>query len=194
MPEQVTYRDTLSSPPVLICPASLSERKGHTYLIDALRLLRDSGTEVKLLIAGEGETRSALEAQVAESRLQPQVTFLGQVEHARLLEMFRAKQVDFVVLPTLHEGIPAGLIEPMGHGIPAISTRVGGVPELLEGDAGVMVPAADPVALAEAIRRLIAEPSLRRRLAENGRRRVEEGWATRPIVAELLRRLEACGK
>ncbi len=193
VPEHVAFRDTLSSPPVLMCTAFLIARKGHKYLIEAVRLLRDSGTEVKLLIAGDGEDRSALEAQVAESRLQTQVAFLGQVEHARLLEMLRSGQVDFVVLPTLHEGVPAGLIEPMGHGIPVLSTRVGGVPELLEGDAGLMVPPADPVALAEAIRRLIADPALRRRLAENGRRRVEEGWAARPVVAELLRRLESCG-
>ena len=97
-------------------------------------------------------------------------------------------------MPTLHEGIPAGLIEPMGYGIPVLSTAVGGVPELLEGDAGMMVPPADAAALAEAIRRLIADSDLRRRLVENGRRRVEEGWAVRPVVAELLKRLESCGK
>ncbi len=194
IPQQITFRGTLSSPPVLICAAFLTGRKGHKYLIEAVRLLRDSGTEIKLLIAGDGERRSALEQQVAESGLQSHVAFLGQVDHARLLEMFGAGQVDIVVLPTLHEGIPAGLIEPMGYGIPVLSTRVGGVPELLEGDAGVTVPPADPAALAEAIRRMIADPALRRRLAENGRRRVEEGWAVQPVVAELLKRLESCGK
>jgi len=191
MPEQIAYRDAMSSPPVLLCAAFLNERKGHRYLIEAVRLLQESGVEVKLWIAGDGERRSALEALVAEHRLQSQITFLGQVQHAELLEMFRSHQVDIAVLPTLHEGIPAGLIEPMGYGIPVLSTTVGGVPELLEGDAGMMVPPADPAALAEAIRRLIDDSAVRRRLVENGRRRVEEGWAVRPVVAQLLKLLKS---
>ena len=143
MPQQIACRDALSTPPVLLCAAFLNERKGHKYLIEAVRLLREAGTEVKLLIAGDGELRSALEALVAEQGLQSQITFLGQVQHAELLEMFRSQKLDIIVLPTLHEGIPAGLIEPMGYGIPVLSTTVGGVPELLEGDAGVMVPPAE---------------------------------------------------
>ena len=70
-------------------------------------------------------------------------------------------------------------------------TTVGGVPELLRGDAGVMVPPADAAALAAAIRRLISDPACRRRLVENGRRRVEQGWAVQPVVAELLKRLDS---
>ena len=190
MPDRIAYRDAIASPPVLLCAAFLHERKGHRYLIEAVRMLRESGTEVRLLIAGNGELRSALEVLVAEHCLESQIAFLGQVQHAALLEMFRTHQVDIVVLPTLHEGIPAGLIEPMAYGVPVLSTTVGGVPELLEGDAGMMVPPADSTALAEAIGRLIDDPALRRRLVENGRRRVEEGWAVRPVVAELLERLD----
>ncbi len=192
MPKEIAYRDAMSSPPVLLCAAFLNERKGHKYLIEAVRLLREEGTEVRLLIAGEGELRSALDVLVAEHHLQSQITFLGQVQHAELLEMFRKRQADIIVLPTLHEGIPASLIEPMGYGIPVVSTTVGGVPELLEDDAGVMVPPADAAALAGAIRRLIGDPVLRHRLVKNGRRRVQEGWAVQPVVAELLKRLESC--
>ncbi|MEN6457553.1 MAG: glycosyltransferase family 4 protein [Thermoguttaceae bacterium] len=189
MPPQIAFRETLSTPPVLLCAAFLHERKGHQYLIEAVRLLRDSGVTVKLLIAGHGALQAALERQTAECGLQDQIAFLGRVEHSRLLDMFRTGQVDLVVLPTLHEGIPAGLIEPMAYGVPVLSTRVGGVPELLDGDAGVMVPPRDPAALADAIRRIIADAELRQTLVQNGRKRVEEGWAVQPVVAELLRRI-----
>jgi colanic acid/amylovoran biosynthesis glycosyltransferase len=194
MPGRITCHDGMSSPPVLLCAAFLNERKGHKYLIEAVRLLREEGTKVELLIAGEGEMRSALEALVAEYQLQSEITFLGQVQHAELLKMFANHQADIVVLPTLHEGIPAGLIEPMAYGIPVLSTAVGGVPELLEDDAGVMVPPADAKALAAAIHRLIGDPAWRGRLVENGRRRVEQGWAVKPVVAELLKRLESYRK
>ncbi len=190
MPEQFEFREATSSPPILICPGYLIERKGHKYLIEAVRMLRESGLEVKLWIAGDGELRASLESLVAQCGLQSQVEFLGQVEHAKLLEMFRQAAVDAVVLPTLHEGIPAALIEPMGYGIPVISTDVGGIPELLEGGAGIMVPPRDPAALAEAVRRLFADPALRRQLVETGRQRVAEGWATRNVVSRLLQHLE----
>ena len=72
----------------------------------------------------------------------------------------------------------------------AISTDVGGIPELLEGGAGIMVPPRDPAALAEAVRRLFADPALRRQLVETGRQRVAEGWATRNVVSRLLQHLE----
>jgi colanic acid/amylovoran biosynthesis glycosyltransferase len=194
LPDRTVSCTEFSSPPVLLCVAYLSERKGHKYLIEAMRLLRESGTEVRLLIAGDGAIRPALEAQVAKCGLGPQVTFLGDVDHAWLLDMLQAGKADLMVLPTLHEGIPVSLIEAMSRGVPVISTSVGGVPELLQGDAGIIVPPSDPEALANAIRRLIADPALRCRLAENGRRRVEEGWAVQPVVAELLKRLQSCGK
>lgn len=194
MPEKIVFRETLHSPPVLICPAFLSERKGHKYLIEAVRLLRDSGMKLTVLIAGDGEALPILKAQVLANHLEDSVTFVGLVEHGRLLEMFRTGEVDIVVLPTLHEGIPAGLIEPMGYGVPVISTSVGGIPELLDGDAGIMVPPADAQSLADGIRRLITDPDLRRRMVANGRRRVEQGWAVQPVVEELLRLLSAHSK
>ncbi len=189
LPVQAAVRDTMGSPATLMCPGYLIERKGQRYLIEAVHLLRQMGVTVRVLFAGDGEMRSELETLVAEQQLQQQVTFLGHVVHAELLDMLASGQVDAVVLPTLHEGIPVALIEPMAYGIPVISTNVGGVPELLEGEAGIMVPSKDPAALAEAIRRVVGDPALGRRIGQNGRRRVEDGWAAPRIVAQLLDRL-----
>jgi glycosyltransferase involved in cell wall biosynthesis len=96
-----------------------------------------------------------------------------------------------VVLATLHEGVPVGVIEPMAHGIPVIATNTGGIPELLHGGAGIMVPPRDPAALADAIQRLLGDALLRRQLAEAGRRRVENGWGVNNVVSTLLAHLAA---
>ena len=111
--------------------------------------------------------------------------------HNDLVSLYRSGKVDLAVLPTLHEGIPAGLIEPMAHGIPVIATNVGGIPELLNDGVGIMVPPRDPAALADAVQRLLGDASLRRRLAEAGRRRVEDGWGVNSVVATLLAHLSA---
>jgi glycosyltransferase involved in cell wall biosynthesis len=191
IPGPVEFRAHLSAPPLLLCVAYLNERKGHKYLIEAVRLLRERGTTVRLQLTGDGETRAMLEKLVDEKGLRDQVSFLGMIDRGELASLYRSGTVDMVVLPTLHEGIPAGLIEPMAHGIPVIATNVGGVPELLEGGAGIMVPPADPVALADAIQRILADASLRRQLAEAGRCRVESGWGARNVVATLLAQLSA---
>ncbi len=191
MPTEVVLHDTLRDPPLLICPGALIERKGQCYLIDAIRILHESGMKVNLWLAGEGEMRPTLQALVARHGLQSQVTFLGQVEHTELLDMFRARQVDAVVLPTLHEGIPVALIEPMGYGIPVISTTVGGIPELLRDGAGILVPPHDPAALAEAIERLVRDPALRIQLSAAGRKRIEEEFSVNTVVAKLVAKIEA---
>jgi glycosyltransferase involved in cell wall biosynthesis len=97
-----------------------------------------------------------------------------------------------VVLPSLHEGIPVSLIEAMAYGVPVVSTFAGGTPELLERGAGLLVPPEDPLALADAIERLVRDPELRKQLGETGRRRVEDSFAVEKVVAELVRRFEAC--
>jgi glycosyltransferase involved in cell wall biosynthesis len=191
MPERVEFRGTLSDPPLLLCVAYLHERKGHKYLIEAIRLLRERGVVVHLQLAGDGESRGPLEALVDEAGLRGQVSFLGMLGHADLLALYRSGRVDMAVLPTLHEGIPAGLLEPMAHGIPVIATNTGGIPELLEDGAGIMVSPRDPAALADAIQRLLGDASLRRQFAEAGRRRVEDGWGVKSVVSTLLAHLSA---
>jgi glycosyltransferase involved in cell wall biosynthesis len=191
MPERVEFRAPLSDPPLLLCVAYLHERKGHKYLFEAVRLLRERGTVVHLQLAGDGEARDLLEALVDDAGLRRQVSFLGMLGHADLLSIYRSGKVDLAVLPTLHEGIPAGLLEPMAYGIPVIATNTGGIPELLEDGVGIMVPPRDPLALADAIQRLLGDASLRRQLAEAGRRRVENGWGVTNVVSTLLEHFSA---
>ena len=99
--------------------------------------------------------------------------------HYDLLRLYRERGIDGVALPSLDlgrgldEGLSVGLVEAMAHGIPVIGTRTGGLPEPLEGGAGLLVDAGDPVGLAAGLAELLCSADLRARLGAAGRERVE---------------------
>lgn len=180
----------LTAPLRLICAASLTTRKGHRFLLDAVARLRAAGRPVHLSLAGDGAHREDVEALVGDLGLSAEVEVLGAVEHTELLGLYAAGRFDAAVLASLHEGIPVALIEAMAHGLPVVGTDVGGVGELLGGGAGLLVPAKDPAALAAALERLAADAPLRARLGETGRRRVETGYDARRTARRLERLYE----
>jgi len=120
------------------------------------------------------------------------VSFLGVVPHKELLSSYMDGETDVVVLPSVdlggyaHEGIPVALMEAMACGLPVVSTSTGGIPELLGRGAGIMVPAADPQALAEALESLSLDPELRSQLGAKGRRRIEESFCVERTTHELI--------
>jgi colanic acid/amylovoran biosynthesis glycosyltransferase len=181
---------------VALCAANLLPVKGHDHLLRAWALLRDRGAGCVLEIAGAGCLQQRLRDLVEELRLQDAVRFLGYVSHGELLESYRLRRVDIVVLasvvlgPNFHEGIPVTLMEAMACGIPVVSTDTGGIPELLHDGAGMMVPAEQPVALADALERLIRDADLRASLGKAGRRRVEEQFSLEGTVSRLAAQIE----
>jgi glycosyltransferase involved in cell wall biosynthesis len=182
-----------SGTPVLLCPASLTSRKGHRYLLEAVALLVRNGVDVDLWLAGQGPERDALRARVVSLGIAGRVRFLGQMPQAQILDWYRTGQIFSVVLPSLHEGIPVSLMEAMSCGVPVISSRVGGTPELLEAGAGLLVPPADPAALADAITSLLEDARLWARTARIGRDRVEREFAIERVVSQLEERFAAPG-
>jgi glycosyltransferase involved in cell wall biosynthesis len=179
----------------ILYAANLLPVKGHRFLIEAISLLRKRGVECKLLLAGSGELQAELEAQVQGLGLADAVQFLGQRSHSEILAMYREGRVGMVVLPSvdlghnLHEGIPVALIEAMSYGIPVVGTQTGGIPELLEGGAGLIVPDKDPAALADAIERYLGDPAFAAEVARAGRERVCESFDVVKIVSQLLVRI-----
>jgi glycosyltransferase involved in cell wall biosynthesis len=157
--------------------------KGHRYLIEAMGLLRDRGITVELWLAGEGELDRDLRRQVESLALNDRVRFLGQLSHTAVLDLYRENQVALTVVPSIvmrrfqYEGIPVSLIEAMAFGIPVVATETGGIPELLEGGAGLLVAHSDPAALANAIERLVSSAELWCELSQRGRQRVQDEFA-----------------
>jgi colanic acid/amylovoran biosynthesis glycosyltransferase len=184
---------------IVFCPANLVAVKGHSYLIEAVALVRNAGVDIELWLAGDGKLRGQIERQVRERHLEQHVRMLGQMPHDALLSLYQNGEVDVVVLPSVdlgsgtHEGIPVALMEAMAYAIPVIGTETGGIPELIGGGAGTLVPPANPHALAEALTKLAASTELRGSLGLAGRRRVEQSFEVGEIVRQLVRRFNESG-
>jgi colanic acid/amylovoran biosynthesis glycosyltransferase len=181
----------------VLVPARLVEKKGHVHLLDAAGLLRARGVEVQVDLAGDGPLEPLLRGRAAQLGLDG-VAFLGHVSHDELLDRMASGRWDAVVLSSVVtesgelEGIPVALVEAMACGLPVIGTATGGIPELLDGDAGLLVSPGDPEALANAVERLAGHPALRAELAGRGRARVEEGFSADRVASALLARFAEC--
>jgi glycosyltransferase involved in cell wall biosynthesis len=151
-------------------------------------------------VAGEGNLKSQLQELTKTLAIDDRVKFLGQVPHEQLLARLQKRPPAIVVLPSVdlgdgvHEGIPVALVEAMSQGIPAISTSTGGIPELLRGGAGLIVPPKDSQALADAIEQVLGDAQLQKRLAEAGRRRVQEEFAIEAVTDKFIEYVENAGR
>ncbi|HJZ49131.1 MAG TPA: glycosyltransferase [Roseiflexaceae bacterium] len=161
----------------IVCVGSLEEKKGQTHLVEACRLLKQRNLDFICHLIGDGQTRADLERQIEQAGLTGLVRLEGGQPRAEVLRML--EQADVVALPSIQtksgkmEGIPVALMEPLACEVPVISTRISGIPELVEdGVTGLLVPPSDPVALADALERLADDPELGRRLGGAGRAKV----------------------
>jgi glycosyltransferase involved in cell wall biosynthesis len=152
---------------VLVVVAALETRKGHAVLLDAVAGLDD--VPWRLVCAGDGSEAGRLAARCATTtHLGARVTWLGRVTD--VAEVLAA--ADVVVMPSLQEGLGVAALEAMAAGRAVVASAVGGLPEALGSDAGVLVPAGDATALRAALRRVATDRALARRLGDAGRARV----------------------
>jgi glycosyltransferase involved in cell wall biosynthesis len=145
--------------------------KGHGYLLEAVVQVRRSFPEVRFVLVGLGPREKEIRGRSRRMGLDSTVVFAGFREDAPRI----AAACDVFVLPSLREGLPVALLEAMTLGRPLVATRVGGVPEVVEdGRQGILVPPAQPAALARALVSLLGDPSLRQRLGAAARERAAE--------------------
>ncbi len=131
----------------LLTVGTLTEKKGHAYLLDAMAMIRDR-RELTLEIVGDGELRGALQDRARRLGLAEVVRFHGERPKEEVAELMRA--ADLFVLPSLFENLPCVLIEAMASGLPAVATTVGDVRELVP-DPRALVAPRDVAGLANAI-------------------------------------------
>lgn len=179
----------------LLCVGRLTPAKGQHLLLEAIAALRDAGEAVRLHLAGDGPDRASLERHVAALDIGDRVQFHGALNHDEVRLLY-AKS-DAFVLPSFAEGIPVVLMEAMAAGLPCVSTRIAGIPELIEdGRSGFLTSPSSLEELTARLRELIHDPELRTRLATNGRKRVCEAYdLNRNIggLAELFQRRLGAG-
>jgi glycosyltransferase involved in cell wall biosynthesis len=158
----------------------LEARKGHHHFIEAMAIVAAREPRALGLIVGEGKEKPALLAQRDALGLGESVRLVGY--WPQLAEAFAA--LDVFVLPSLMEGHPLAILEAMAAGKPVVATEVGGNREAVEaGITGLLVPAADPDALAEAILSLLRDTARAAAFGEAGRRSLERRFS----LAEAVR-------
>jgi glycosyltransferase involved in cell wall biosynthesis len=164
---------------VIIQVARLDPLKDHVTAVRAFQRVHQQLPQARFLIVGEGTERAAIEAEVAELKLEPYVRFAGlRKDVPRLLAAS-----DLLWLTSVSEGIPLTLIEGMAAGLPVVSSDVGGVSEVVvAGKTGLVAPAGNNAELAQAAVALLCDPELRRRLASAGRKRAFERFSEDTMV------------
>ncbi len=163
---------------LVVCVARLQREKGIDDLVDAAALLHERLPGLRVAVAGDGPEGERFRQAIAASAAP--VTLLGH--RADVGDLLAA--ADAFVLPSRHEGLPISLLEAMAAGLPSVATAVGGIPSLVDdGTSGLLVPAADPPALAAALERLAGDRDLGRRLGAEAQRVVERDHSPAAVTA-----------
>jgi glycosyltransferase involved in cell wall biosynthesis len=153
--------------------------KGHGDLLEAAARLAARGRRAQWLLVSDGALRAQHEERARALGLA--VDFLGRRDDVpRIL-----RRVDLVVHPSWAEGFPNVVLEAMCAGRPVVATRVGGCPELIDDDTGLLVEPRQPEALADAVEQLLSQPKRAQKMGERGRRRVEERYSLDRMSASV---------
>ena len=177
-----TRRAPPRQPPRIICVARFTPSKRHDVLLHALGQLRDGGVDVSCTLVGDGDTLDATRDLAATLDLIQRIRFTGRIEpHGVDSELAVA---DLFVLASEREGMPGSVLEAMAAGLPVVATDVEGTREVVEHEvSGLLVPPGDATALADAIGRLVRNPTLMRTIGAEGRRIVEARFAVDRLAA-----------
>jgi len=157
--------------PRILCVGRLCSAKAQHLLLDALAGLDAATTPWQAVLVGDGPDRESLLRHAARLGLGQRLELTGPLGQEQVQAQYR--QADIFVLPSFAEGLPVVLMEAMAMGLPCLSTRIAGIPELIEdGVSGRLVSAGDAAALTAALARLLADKALAQRLGRAGRETV----------------------
>jgi glycosyltransferase involved in cell wall biosynthesis len=130
---------------------------------------------IDVLLAGDGPSRGDLERLASELRLEGAVRFLGEIPHDEVPAILAT--IDIFAMPSTWEGFGVSALEASAMELPVVASDIHGIPDVvLDGETGLLVPPADPAALADAIERLARDSSLRRTMGVAGRAYVEREY------------------
>jgi colanic acid/amylovoran biosynthesis glycosyltransferase len=158
--------------------------KGHPVLIEALAELRRRGVDARATIVGEGAERANLERMAQRFGVEDRVLFTGAVGQDDIRAHYA--RADVFCLPSFAEGLPVVAMEAMAMGLPVVSTRIMGIPEVVEhGVTGLLVPPARHDLLADALEQLAGDAELRAVMGRAGREKAEAEFDADDSAAQL---------
>lgn len=182
MPQRTDEKLPLSERRLVCAVTRLYRSKGLEYLIRALAFLPELPWECR--IVGDGPDRARLESLVKHHKLADRIRFTGILPREQVFATLTHSRM--MVLPSLYEGFPYSLLEAMALGVPIITTRVLGLPEIIpEGKNGILVNPRDARGLAEAIRILLTDDNRAISMGAEGRRLVETQFSLDQMIKQV---------
>jgi glycogen(starch) synthase len=182
-----------AGPPMVLCARRMVREKGMDLAIEAFATLASTDHDARLVMAGDGPERPALESRVRELGIADRVTFTGWVAPPDMPALVAAATI--VLIPSRSEGFGLVALEAALMARPVIAAGVGGLREAVDdGVTGLLVPREDTGAMTDAIRRLLTTPALARSLGQAGRRRALTMYSAERQAADwdaLYRRFAA---
>jgi glycosyltransferase involved in cell wall biosynthesis len=180
---QLKSRSLLNLPlqkKIILTVGTLTEVKGHIYLIDAMKLISKIRGDVVLVIVGSGPLKNLLSAKVKKLGLNGKVFIVGEKPHNEIPLWLNAS--DLFVLSSINEGLPSSILEAIACGKPVVATRVGGIPDIISSsDVGILVEPKDTYALAQAILEALDRKWEFEIIRENARK-----YSIRNVVNQIL--------
>lgn len=161
-------------------------KKGVLYLLQALQLLKREAIDIKLTIVDNVNPKDSYAGTlIRKYNLDGMVTFTGRVTTEELVRQYSVAEI--AVTPSVYEGFGLPAAEAMACGVPVIATRGGALPEVVkEGETGILVPPQNPSALAKAIKLLLEDESLRRKMSSEGRKRVQRCFSWEQAAKQVV--------
>jgi glycosyltransferase involved in cell wall biosynthesis len=179
------------APPLILAVGRLVEKKGFDHLVQACARLRDAGVSFRCVIVGEtGSAHAAIQALIEQRRLAAHVQLRSAVAQDELRRIYAQARVFALPCQIMEDGdrdgFPNVLAEAMAMGVPVVSTRISGIPELIDdGVHGLLVEPRDVNALASALQRVVEDDALHTLLSALGRQRICERFDSRRTTVAL---------
>ena len=160
------------------------EAKGVFELIEALKILERAGTEVELVIVGNGVAKKKAEQHVLSKNLRQSIKFTGWLTEDELIPLLA--ESDIFVLPSQSEGFPNSMIEALAAGLAVIVSNVGAISDFVkDGETALLIDSQNPSEIAEAVLKLVCDEELRLKLAKNGHKLARDLFSSKRAVFKL---------